>query len=63
VVSHQQINLLAGQPTPLSILANIPRRVTACCTEPPDPAVPAQRVAFGASGHRKAAPQAGGRDL
>ena len=63
MVSHHQVNPLAGQPTPPSMLVNIPRLVTAYCTDEPDPAVPAQCVAFGASGHRGAARQAGGRDL
>jgi phosphoglucomutase len=34
------------------MLANIPRLVTAYFAGKPDPAVPAQRVAFGTSGHR-----------
>jgi phosphoglucomutase len=34
------------------MLVNVPRLITACYTEAPDPAVPAQRVAFGTSGHR-----------
>ncbi|MCK7582058.1 MAG: hypothetical protein MZV65_44930 [Chromatiales bacterium] len=34
------------------MLANIPRLVTAYFSERPDPADPAQRVAFGTSGHR-----------
>jgi len=46
------VSPLAGQPAPLSLLVNIPRLVTAYYTERPDPAVPAQRVAFGTSGHR-----------
>jgi phosphoglucomutase len=43
---------LAGQPAPRSILANIPRLVSAYYTGKPDVADPAQRVAFGTSGHR-----------
>ena len=35
-----------------SMLANIPRLVTAYYTGRPDPSVPEQRVAFGTSGHR-----------
>ncbi len=38
-----------------SRLVNVPRLVTAYYTETPDPAVPAQRVAFGTSGHRGSA--------
>jgi phosphoglucomutase len=37
------------------MLVNVPRLVTAYYTEAPDPAQPAQRVAFGTSGHRGAA--------
>ena len=36
-------------------LANIPRLLTAYYTLRPDPAVPAQRVVFGTSGHRGSA--------
>jgi len=43
---------LAGQPAPRSILANIPRLVSAYYTGKPDAADPAQRVSFGTSGHR-----------
>jgi len=47
-----KINPLAGKPAPLGILVNIPRLVSAYYTGVPDSAVPAQRVAFGTSGHR-----------
>ena len=47
-----KISPLAGKPAPESILANIPRLVTDYYAFAPDPAVPAQRVAFGTSGHR-----------
>jgi phosphoglucomutase len=47
-----RIHPLAGKPAPSSILVNVPRLVTAYYTERPDPAVAAQRVAFGTSGHR-----------
>ncbi|WP_051114412.1 phosphoglucomutase (alpha-D-glucose-1,6-bisphosphate-dependent) [Methylobacter marinus] len=43
---------LAGQPVEPGMLVNVPRLITAYYTEGPDPAVPAQRVAFGTSGHR-----------
>jgi phosphoglucomutase len=46
---------LAGRPVPASLLVDVPRLVTAYYTEHPDPAVPAQRVAFGTSGHRGSA--------
>ena len=42
----------AGKPADPSILVNVPRLVTAYYAERPDPEVPAQRVAFGTSGHR-----------
>ncbi len=48
----KKIHPLAGQPTQPSMLANIPRLVTAYYTGRPDPSVPEQRVAFGTSGHR-----------
>src|SRR4030081_1435812 len=50
-----QINPLAGKPATPSMLANIPRLVTAYFAEKPDPKVAAQRVAFGTSGHRGSA--------
>lgn len=37
------------------MLVNVPRLVSAYYTEVPDPSVPAQRVAFGTSGHRGSA--------
>jgi phosphoglucomutase len=46
------ISPLAGKPAPLSSLVDVARLVTAYYTEVPDPWVPAQRVAFGTSGHR-----------
>jgi phosphoglucomutase len=49
------IHPLAGKTAPSSMLANIPRLVTAYFTEKPDPAVATQRVAFGTSGHRGSA--------
>ncbi len=42
----------AGKPAPRDILANIPRLVSAYYTHRPDVDDPAQRVAFGTSGHR-----------
>jgi phosphoglucomutase len=45
-------NPAAGKPVAASHLANIPRLVTAYFAGKPDPADPAQRVAFGTSGHR-----------
>ena len=42
----------AGQPADPSTLVNVPRLITAYYAGRPDPAVPAERVAFGTSGHR-----------
>jgi len=47
-----KISPLAGKPAPESILTNIPRLVTNYYSISPDPNNPAQRVAFGTSGHR-----------
>jgi phosphoglucomutase len=47
-----EISPLAGKPAPLAILVNVPLLITAYYTGVPDPAVSAQRVAFGTSGHR-----------
>lgn len=49
------INPLAGKTADPSMLANIPRLVTAYFAGRPDPSVAAQRVAFGTSGHRGSA--------
>jgi phosphoglucomutase len=46
---------LAGQPAPAAALARLPGLVTDYFTRRPDPADPAQRVAFGTSGHRGSA--------
>ena len=43
---------MAGKLAPPEILVNVPKLVTAYYTGVPDPKVPAQRVAFGTSGHR-----------
>jgi phosphoglucomutase len=43
---------LAGKPAPYELLVNVPRLISAYYTGEPDPAEPAQRVAFGTSGHR-----------
>jgi phosphoglucomutase len=50
-----KVNPLAGKTVDPSMLANIARLVTAYFTGQPDPSVPAQRVAFGTSGHRGSA--------
>jgi len=46
------VHELAGKPAPRSILANIPRLISAYYTRWPDVSDPSQRVAFGTSGHR-----------
>ncbi|MFN8470890.1 MAG: phosphoglucomutase (alpha-D-glucose-1,6-bisphosphate-dependent) [Anaerolineae bacterium] len=43
---------LAGKPAPRELLTNIPQLITAYYAYHPDPADPAQAVAFGTSGHR-----------
>jgi phosphoglucomutase len=47
-----EVSPLAGKPAEPSLLVNVPRLVTCYYTGEPDPSVPAQRVAFGTSGHR-----------
>ena len=47
-----KISPLAGKPAPTGILVDVPKLVTAYYAGVPDPKVPAQRVAFGTSGHR-----------
>jgi phosphoglucomutase len=46
---------LAGQPAPPNLLVNLPRLITSYYALKPDVSVPAQRVAFGTSGHRGSA--------
>ena len=46
------ISPLAGKLPSHDMLVNVPRLVTAYYSETPDPAIAAQRVAFGTSGHR-----------
>ena len=50
-----KINPLAGKTAEPSMLANIPRLVTAYFAGKPDPKIASQRVAFGTSGHRGSA--------
>ncbi len=47
-----RISPLAGKPAPRASLVNVAKLVTAYFADQPDPSVPAQRVAFGTSGHR-----------
>src|SRR5262249_60147484 len=49
------ISPLAGKPADPSLLINVPRLGTWEYTRLVDPAVPAQRVSFGTSGHRGSA--------
>jgi phosphoglucomutase len=49
------VSPLAGKAAPPSMLVNVPRLVTAYFAGKPDPAIVAQRVAFGTSGHRGSA--------
>ncbi|GBQ22771.1 phosphoglucomutase [Gluconacetobacter sacchari DSM 12717] len=46
------ISPLAGKPVPPSRLIDVAKLVAAYYDRKPDPAIPAQRVAFGTSGHR-----------
>jgi len=48
-------NPLAGKLAQPDMLVNVPRLITAYFSNLPDPSVPAQRVAFGTSGHRGSA--------
>src|SRR5579859_3995725 len=50
-----KISPLAGHPPPPAMLLDVSKLVTAYYTQIPDPAVSAQRVAFGTSGHRGSA--------
>ena len=47
-----KISPLAGKPAPRSQLVDVPKLVAAYYAQVPDSSVPAQRVAFGTSGHR-----------
>ncbi|MGA7675956.1 MAG: phosphoglucomutase (alpha-D-glucose-1,6-bisphosphate-dependent) [Rhizomicrobium sp.] len=51
----ENISPLAGKPVPPSLLVNVARLVTDYFGLVPDPAIAAQRVAFGTSGHRGSA--------
>ena len=50
-----RISPLAGRPLDPSLLVDVPRLMTAYFLGKPDPAIPAQRVSFGTSGHRGSA--------
>jgi len=51
-LAAQEIHPLAGQPAPPALLVDVPRLLACYYDDVPDPALPAQRVAFGTSGHR-----------
>ena len=51
-MSDRQVHRLARKPAPPSLLVDVPRLLAAYYSGRPDPAVPAQRIAFGTSGHR-----------
>lgn len=53
--AKKSVNPLAGKRVQTSSLINVPRLITAYFSHLPDPAIPAQRVAFGTSGHRGSA--------
>ncbi len=46
------ISKWAGKSAPPEILVNVPKLITAYYQQTPDPAIAAQRVSFGTSGHR-----------
>jgi phosphoglucomutase len=50
-----EVSPYAGKPAEPAMLVNVPKLVTAYYAEVPDSSVPAQRVAFGTSGHRGSA--------
>jgi len=51
-MSSATLSALAGKPAPDSLRVDVPKLLAAYVDLRPDPAVPAQRVAFGTSGHR-----------
>jgi phosphoglucomutase len=52
-----KVSPLAGKPPEPGMLVDVPKLITAYYTDVPDPSIPAQRVAFGTSGHRGSALQ------
>jgi len=52
-----KVSPLAGKLPEPGMLINVPKLITAYYTDVPDPSIPAQRVAFGTSGHRGSALQ------
>ena len=47
-----KVSPLAGKPAPLGLLVDVPRLIDAYYSGIPDPAIAAQRIVFGTSGHR-----------
>ena len=54
-MTNVKISHFAGKPVDPSLLVDVPRLITSYYAVTPDPSVPAQRVAFGTSGHRGSA--------
>ena len=54
-MSIENISPLAGKPATSAMLIDVPGLVAAYYNDVPNPSVPAQRVAFGTSGHRGSA--------
>ena len=52
-----KVSPFAGKSPEPGMLVNVPKLITAYYTDVPDPSIPAQRVAFGTSGHRGSALQ------
>ncbi len=52
-----KVSPMAGKLPEPGMLVNVPKLITAYYTDVPDPSIPAQRVAFGTSGHRGSALQ------
>jgi len=52
-----KVSPLAGKSPEPGMLVNVPKLITAYYIDVPDPSIPAQRVAFGTSGHRGSALQ------
>ncbi len=52
-----KVSPFAGKLPEPGMLVNVPKLITAYYTDVPDPSIPAQRVAFGTSGHRGSALQ------
>jgi hypothetical protein len=50
--NKMKVSPLAGKPADESMLVDVAGLVTSYYAEVPEPSVPAQRVAFGTSGHR-----------